>query len=130
MLEHSKTEVFHFDRSSREGNGPPLVLEGVQGVEDLKIEPKAIWRYLGFFFDTKLMFREHVRFYSTKSLTTVKAMGMLGNSTRGLSPSQKRKLYHTCVLPIATYGYRLWLYKGARNCKGNPAKRPTKVSET
>jgi hypothetical protein len=22
-------------------------------------------------------------------------------------------LYHTCVLPIATYGSRLWLYKGA-----------------
>ena len=49
MLEHGKTEVFHFDRSSREGNRPSLVLEGVQGVEDLRIEPKAIWRYLGFF---------------------------------------------------------------------------------
>ncbi|KAF4617968.1 hypothetical protein D9613_013028 [Agrocybe pediades] len=35
-------------------------------------------------------------------------------STRGLSPKEKRLLYRSCVLPIATYGYRLWFYEGAR----------------
>ncbi|KAF4614683.1 hypothetical protein D9613_002817 [Agrocybe pediades] len=39
---------------------------------------------------------------------------MLGSSTRGLSPKEKRLLYRSCVLPITTYGYRLWFYEGAR----------------
>jgi hypothetical protein len=60
------------------------------------------------------MFKEHVRFYTTKALTTVKAMRMLGNSTRGLSPHYKRILYRMCVLPIATYGHRLWFFEGTK----------------
>jgi len=40
-------------------------------------------------------------------------MGMLGNSTRGLLPLQKRLLYRSCVVPIATYGFQLWYFSGA-----------------
>jgi hypothetical protein len=69
---------------------------------------------LGFFFDRKLLFREHVRFYSTKAFTTVKAFNMLGNSSRGITALQKRLLYRTCVVPILTYGLRLWHFKGAK----------------
>ncbi|CAA7270835.1 unnamed protein product [Cyclocybe aegerita] len=65
--------------------------------------PKAFWRYLGFYFDRGLTFQEHVRYYATKAFTTVQAMRMLGNSTRGLSPKQRRLLYRSCVVPIATY---------------------------
>jgi len=43
-------------------------------------------------------------------------MKMLGISTRGLPPRETRLLYRARVLPIATYGYRLWYYEGAR-CK-------------
>jgi len=43
------------------------------------------------------------------------AMRMLGNSSRGLTPQNKRILYRACVLPIATYGHRLWFYEGAKN---------------
>ena len=52
--------------------------------------------------------------YSTKALTTVKAMVSLGNSVRGLSPKNKRLLYRACVLPVATYGAKLWYYEGSR----------------
>ncbi len=45
------------------------------------------------------------------------AMGMLGNSARGLQAKERRTLYRSCVLPIATYGHRLWYYNGAP-CKG------------
>ena len=40
-------------------------------------------------------------------------MDMLGNSSRGLLPLQKRLLYQACVVPIATYGFRLWYFSGA-----------------
>ena len=47
----------------------------------------------------------------------IKAMGMLGNSSRGLLPLQKHLFYCFCVVPIATYGFRLWFF----------ARAPTKV---
>jgi hypothetical protein len=37
----------------------------------------------------------------------------LGNSVHGIQTKHKQMLYHACVLPIAMYGSRLWLYKGA-----------------
>jgi hypothetical protein len=43
----------------------------------------------------------------------MRAMLALGNSVHGLWPKHKQMLYHTCVLHIATYGSRLWLYEGA-----------------
>jgi len=38
---------------------------------------------------------------------------MLGNSSRGFLPLQKRLLYWSCVVPIATYDFRLWYFSGA-----------------
>src|SRR5882762_3793996 len=108
VLEHEKSEVFHFSRSHNE-TFPSLILS-----DTVSLVPKTHWCYLGFYFDAKLSFKEHVRYYSTKSISTVKAMGMLGNSSRGLLPLQKRLLYRSCVVPIATYGYCLWFYKGAK----------------
>ncbi|CAA7269300.1 unnamed protein product [Cyclocybe aegerita] len=81
----------------------------------MPLKPKAYWRYLGFYFDCGLTFHEHVHYYATKVFTTVQAMCMLRNSTRGLSPKQQCLLYRSCVVPIAMYGYCLWYFDGARN---------------
>jgi hypothetical protein len=110
VLEHDKSEVFHFTRT-RKDISPPLDLGN-----NILLTPKIYWHYLGFFFDKMLSFKEHVHFYSTKVFSTVLAMRMLGNSNRGLSPSQKQLLYRSCVVPVATYRYRLWFFKGAK-CK-------------
>jgi hypothetical protein len=113
VLEHDKTELFHFTRANS-GFDRPLDLGYAPYTGGNPLRPKTFWRYLGFWFDRKLTFPEHVRFYTTKALTTVMAMRMLGNSTRGLSPRNKRILYRACVLPIATYSHRLWYFKGAK----------------
>jgi hypothetical protein len=83
VLEHDKLELFHFSRKPGDEN-PSLDLGYQPYTEGNPLKPKAYWRYLGFYFDHKLSFKEHVRYYSTKALTTVQAMGMLGNSNRGL----------------------------------------------
>lgn len=44
----------------------------------------------------------------------VKAFGMLGNSSWGITAMQKRLLYQTCVVPVLTYGLCLWHFKGAK----------------
>ena len=50
---------------------------------------------------------------------------MLGNSSQGLLPLQKHLLYHTCILPIATYGFQLWFFKGL--CMSNNIKDLNKM---
>ena len=107
VIKHGKTEIFHFTRSHGEFNPPPLDLSPLGGPV---LHPKDFWKYLGFLFDQKLTFRQHLDFYSNKALSTVKCMKLLGNSSRGISPLQKRQLYRCCILPIALYSFQLWFY--------------------
>ena len=39
---------------------------------------------------------------------TIKYIKILGNSLRGLIPTQKEILYRCCILPIALYSFQLW----------------------
>ena len=92
---------------------PPNPSINLSSVGGSVISPKPIWWYLGFYFNCKLNFNYHTHFYATKCLSTLSTMKMLGNSSRGLLPIQKRLLYKTCVLPIVLYGFQLWFFKGA-----------------
>ena len=107
IIEHSKTDVFHFSRAHRAFNPPPLDLSPINSPVLL---PKDIWRYLGFIFNYKLTFRNHIDFYSNKVISTVKYMKLLGNSTRIINPIQKWWLYRCCALSIVLYGFPLWYY--------------------
>ena len=77
-IKHSKTEMFHFNRSHGMFNLPPLNGLPLGGPI---ICPKNSWKYLRFIFDRKLMFHQHINFYSNKAISTVKCMKLLGNST-------------------------------------------------
>ncbi|PPQ94967.1 hypothetical protein CVT25_004212 [Psilocybe cyanescens] len=92
-LEHNKSEVFHFDWSHSKDN-PPVDQGYTPYTGATPLKPKLFWQYLGFYFDRKLTFTEHIQYYSTKALSTVKAMKML-----------------------VMYGFRLW-YFAAACCKG------------
>ena len=107
IVEHSKTKVFHFNRSQGFFKPPPLNLLSIGGTI---LWSKNTWKYLGFIFDRKLSFHQHVDFYSNKAMSTVKCMKILGNSNQGINPTQKHLLYRTCILPIVLYGFQLWFY--------------------
>ena len=107
IIEHGKTDVFHFSRAYRMFNPPLLDLSSIGG---LVLLPKDTWRYLGFIFDHKLMFRNHIDFYSNKVISTIKCMKLLSNSTRDINPLQKWRLYRCYTLLIALYGFSLWYY--------------------
>jgi len=109
-IEHSKTKMFHFNRSHGMFNPPPLDLSPLGGPI---LRPKNSWKYLGFIFNQKLIFHQYINFYSNKAISTVKCMKLLGNSTREINPIQKCLLYRCCVLPIALYGFQLWFYNKA-----------------
>jgi len=118
IVEHSKTEVFHFNRSHSPFNPPPLNLSSIGGSV---LTSKNSWKYLGFIFNRKLSFHQHIDFYSNKAMSTVKCMEILGNLSCGIIPTQKCLLYRCCVLPITLYGLQLWFY----NCA--PLLYPLKI---
>ena len=78
IIKHSKTETFHFNRSHRTFNPLPLDLSSIGGPI---LYSKNSWKYLGFIFDWKLTFHQHVDFYLNKAISTVKCMRLLGNSS-------------------------------------------------
>ena len=57
VIEYGKTEIFHFNRSHGIFEPPPLDLT-LLGSPFLC--PKNTWKYLGFFFDHKLTFHQHI----------------------------------------------------------------------
>ena len=61
VVEHGKTDISHFSRSHGSFNPPPLNLSPLGG---LVLLPKDTWKYLGFIFDHKLNFRNHIDFYN------------------------------------------------------------------
>jgi len=113
VLEHEKSEAFHFSRKHEDLN-PPVDLGYAPHTGNTPLVPNKVWRYLGIFFDRKLLFKEHSKRYACKALSATRAMLFLGNSARGLKPKHKRLLYRSCIMPIALYGIRLWYYDGAR----------------
>jgi hypothetical protein len=121
VMEHTKTELFNFVESACYYNSlnPKLDLGFAPFTGDTPVTPKRIWQYLGIFYDHNLTFCEHVKHYATKSISTVCSMKILGNSSHGLTPKQKRTLYVSCVQPIATYGLCCWYKLGIRGFKMN-----------
>ena len=100
VVKHSKTKIFHFNRSQGTFNLPLLDLSSLGGSI---LCPNNLWKYLGFIFDRKLTFHQHVDFYTNKSISTVKCMEFLENSNCGINSLQKQLLYRTYILPIALY---------------------------
>ena len=47
------------------------------------------WRYLGFFFNSFLKFDYHVKHYTNKAFSSLRACSMLGNSAGGLGPTPR-----------------------------------------
>ena len=110
VIEHGKTEIFHFNRSHGVFNPPPLDLSPLGGPI---LCLKNTWKYLRFLFDRKLTFHQHLDFYANKALSMTKCMKLLGNSSHGIFPLQKCQLYRCCILPIVLYGFQLWFYNKA-----------------
>ena len=110
VVKHSKTEIFYFNRSHKVFNPPPLDLSPLGGNILL---PSNTWKYLGFIFDRKLTFHQHVDFYANKAISMVKYMKLLSNSSHSINPLQKCLLYRSCILPITLYRFQLWFYNCA-----------------
>jgi len=107
IIEHGKFESFHFSKSHGFFNPPSLDLSPIGG---LILYPKETRKYLGFIFNRKLSFQQHIFYYSNKALLTIKSIKILRNLTRELLPLQKQLLYRMYIMFITLYGFSLWFY--------------------
>ena len=73
-------------------------------------------RYLGIFLDDRLSWAHHISTLATRTRSTVMTLGVLGNSIRGISYANWRRVFHSIIIPTLTYGAALW-YTGT-NQKG------------
>ena len=110
IVKHSKTKVFYFNRSHSLFDLPSLDLLSIGGPI---LVPKNSWKYLGFIFNKKLSFHQHINYYSNRAISTVKCMKILGNLSHSIIPTQKCLFYRYCILPIALYSFQLWFYNHA-----------------
>ena len=100
-------EVFYFSRLHSTFDPPPL---NFSILDSLILHPRKTWKYLDFIFDRKLLFHQHIDFYTNKAISMVKCMKILRNSSHGLIPHQKCLLYRSCILLIIFYSFQLWFY--------------------
>src|ERR1700760_1188366 len=78
-----------------------------------RLMPCSLWKYLGFFFDSRLSFTSHITFYFSKAFSTIRALRMLGNSIKGLDCDARAKIFKVAALPVLTYGAPLyWKHTG------------------
>jgi hypothetical protein len=88
VLKHSKSEGFQFSWKHSDSN-PDINLGYAPYTRATPLHPGTTWQYLGFFFDCALTFHEHVKCYTNRALTTVRAMLALRNSVHGLWRNHK-----------------------------------------
>jgi Reverse transcriptase (RNA-dependent DNA polymerase) len=100
MFFHPRITVHHGLRPATTtitlGNGKTLVVTLSNSV-----------RYLGVYFTPKLDWKLHVSTMANRTWSTVKALGVLGSSIRGISLMSWRKLFHALLL-VLTYGCTVW----------------------
>ena len=101
----AKTELIHFT-TAKEAKTTTLTLPNQE-----VIKPKAVVRWLGIWFDSKLSFKEHVATRVSQARSAFLRMARLANIEKGLSALATRQLYLACVASIADFGSPIW-WKG------------------
>src|SRR5258708_29714566 len=108
-IEPDKMELIFF-RNCAEKSPPPhpihLPLPSEQTYYCVQATPTL--RYLGFFFDSSLMWTHHVDIMCNRARASIKALQLLGNSVRGLDHGWWHLAYNAICLPVLTYGCQLW----------------------
>jgi Reverse transcriptase (RNA-dependent DNA polymerase) len=110
-IDTDKTEVMFFfpPRPSPHHGTPPETVTIPHGNgKTLTIRPSPSLRYLGVFFTSRLNWHLHVTTVANQTRSVVKALVILGSSARGISLLSWRRLLHSLLLPILTYGCDVW----------------------
>ena len=102
----SKRELMHYSRRPRDPS-PAIAITDRDGLTRTIAPTKSV-RWLGVYFDRRLLFNEHVNTLASRAEAVVGRMAMLANTVRGLSQIHLRHLYRACIIPVMTYASPVW----------------------
>jgi hypothetical protein len=74
-------------------------------------------RYLGFHLDHRLSWDKHISVVTARTMSTLKAIQLLGNSVQGLDFGNWHHTYNAICIPILTYGTPLWFCNQKQHIK-------------
>jgi hypothetical protein len=120
-IDKDKCEAMHFTR--RRGLGSPVFRPTMPDGTRLHVTARETMRWLGFFFDRRLAWGQHVKIMCNRAHSKIKALRILSNSVSGMRLNNLRQLYMSIVDPVLTYGAPLWY-------KGEGQRQDTKVNVT
>ncbi|KAI0991080.1 hypothetical protein K3495_g17107, partial [Podosphaera aphanis] len=96
-----KSEVIQFPGRKKE-DFVEIVVNGKT------IKPAEQIRWLGVYLDPKLTFKHHVATWCGKALKLAQHMRQLNTVKRGAAPKALIVAVDSCVIPVATYGTKVW----------------------
>ena len=73
-------------------------------------------KYLGIIFDSKLNFREHIMYISSKCTRLIHALSKLAKQSWGLSHAMLHTMYKGEILPLLLYGAPVWIEALEKEC--------------
>ncbi len=100
QFDPDKTEFIHF---SNKRTPETATLH----IGDLEIQPKPLVRWLGVWFDSKLIFKSHVEKRINSATVALYGLARLTSSQKGLDFQSIRRLYIACITIIADYGIQV-----------------------
>ncbi len=106
-VDQVKNELIHFTRSNHgrhAGEGPPVSIPTNTPRELKMVQLAKTIKYLGVWLDSHLNFTTHIQKMTSKAITAMHALRLLGNSIRGMHQMHAQLLYIGAILPVATYG--------------------------
>ncbi|KAJ1302665.1 hypothetical protein OPQ81_002981 [Rhizoctonia solani] len=104
-----KCELIHFSKPGQSlHDNPPINIPHPSGNIHTVFATTTNIRWLSFYLDQQLNFKDHVKKCVIKGLSVITGLKLLANTVRGLSVAHACLLYKTCVLPILTYGSSIW----------------------
>ncbi|KAF8828234.1 hypothetical protein HHX47_DHR4000457 [Lentinula edodes] len=107
-FDFDKRELMHYTRRKRDNNvSPSITFHDDDGLTRV-VAPQAVVRWLGVYFDRKLLFNHHVKTLAGSAGKAVGSLIMLANTVKGLSPYHMRMMYKSCVVPVMTYASAAW----------------------
>jgi len=72
------------------------------------VERSTVIRYLGVFIHHRFDWTHHMTIMANWARSTIRALSILGNSVQGLDYANWRRIFHSLVLPVLTYGFPLY----------------------
>ena len=97
-----KTQAMLFSRLRKPNENLNLVFDG----HPIKVVHE--YKYLGIMFDSKLSWKQHIKYACSKAKNFLVKLNAVSNAKWGMSNQSCRFLYRNAILPILLYGATVW----------------------